>query len=142
MNKNPTGRGEQTIPADPTMLYTLTRKMLYSLAKRTLTAFRQEAPGHPLPELDELANEGFVALLEVLPRFDARKGRLTTYAYGVFRRSMWVYARAAYFGLAPQEYRRLCARKATPAFHHGTDTAKEMAAPVSDVSCGSPLPMG
>jgi RNA polymerase sigma factor (sigma-70 family) len=130
--KLPSGRGAPAIPADPATLYMLTRKMLYSLAKRTLTAFRYEAPGHPLPDLDELANEGFAALLDVLPRFDARKARFTTYAYGVFRRSMWVYARAAYFGLAPQEYRRLCARKATPAFHHGTDTAKEMAAPVED----------
>lgn len=132
MKTNPAGRGEQTILADPATLYLLTRKMLYALAKRTLTAFRNEAPGHPLPDLDELANEGFAALMDVLPRFDARKAQFTTYAYGVFRRSMWVYARAAYFGLTPQEYRRLCARKATPPFHHGTDTAKEMAAPVQD----------
>ena len=82
MKTNPAGRGEQTIPADPATLYLLTRKLLYALAKRTLTAFRHESPGHPLPDLDELANEGFAALLDVLPRFDARKARFTTYAAG------------------------------------------------------------
>ncbi|MHB1424535.1 MAG: sigma-70 family RNA polymerase sigma factor [Gemmataceae bacterium] len=132
MKKNPAGRGMQTIPADPAAIFMLTRKMLYCIAKRTLTAYRNESPGHPLPDLDELVNEGFAALLDVLPRWNASKGKLTTYAYGVFRRAMWVYARAAYFGLAPQEYRRLCARKATPRYHHGTDTAKEMAAPVEE----------
>jgi hypothetical protein len=59
--------------------------------------------------------------MEALPRFNASKARFTTFIYGLARRRMWLVARAAFYGLSPEQMHRLDAAKRTPRFHYDVD---------------------
>jgi hypothetical protein len=106
------------IPSDPAELYSLTRRILYAVAGKVRQSVRLklEGHGHGEAEADELVNDSFLALLEALPRWDASKGKLTTFVYGLARRRMWLVARATFYGVSPEEMHRLDARKAAPRF--------------------------
>jgi DNA-directed RNA polymerase specialized sigma24 family protein len=70
-----------------------------------------------------------------MPRYDPSKARLTTFIFGLARRRMWLYARACFHGLSPEQQHRMDTAKRTPAYHRGhlalqlTPAPKEEAQP-------------
>jgi hypothetical protein len=74
----------KTVP-NPTALYAQVRRILYLVAGRVRQAVRLklEGRGHEEAVADELVNDAFVCVLEALPRWNASKGKFTTFAYGL-----------------------------------------------------------
>src|SRR5579875_3253902 len=123
---------KQAIPTDPDALWHMSKRILFAVAREVKLAVRLKLRGHGRAEaeLDELVNDAFVCLLEALPRFDPSTAKLTTFIYGLARRRMWLVARAAFFGLSPDQMHRLDTRKQTPSYHRGERTLRATAAPV------------
>jgi DNA-directed RNA polymerase specialized sigma24 family protein len=128
-------RGHQeAIPSDPSALYALTRRILYLVAGKVRRAVRLklEGHGHDEAEADELVNDSFLALLEALPRWDAGKGKLSTFCYGLARRRMWLLARATFYGVTPEQMHRIDTRKASPRYHYSIHHRRGFRQPVED----------
>jgi DNA-directed RNA polymerase specialized sigma24 family protein len=70
--------------------------------------------------------------LEALPRFNPATAKLTTFAYGLARRRMWPVARAAFYGLSPEQMHRMDTAKRTPRYHRGERTLRMASAPAAD----------
>jgi RNA polymerase sigma factor (sigma-70 family) len=131
---NPSGRGEQTVPADPSTVWNLSKRILFAVAKKVRQSVRLKLEGHGRSEAEaeELVNDAFICLMEALPRFDPATARFTTFVYGLARRRMWLVARAAFYGLAPEQMHRMDAAKRTPRYHRGERTLRVTAAPRED----------
>src|SRR5262249_45048953 len=56
--------------------------------------------------------------------FNQRKARWTTFVYGLARRRMWIYARAAFFGLSPEQMQSYSRPRwgVAPRRHHSEHT--------------------
>jgi DNA-directed RNA polymerase specialized sigma24 family protein len=120
-------RGHQeAIPSDPSALYALTRRILYLVAGKARRAvrFKLDGHGHDEAEADELVNDAFVCILEALPRFDPATARLTTFCYGMARRRMWLYARAVFYGVSPEQMHRMDTAKRAPRYHYSIHTRR------------------
>jgi hypothetical protein len=59
--------------------------------------------------------------VEALPRFDPATSKLTTFAYGLARRRMWLVAREAFYALSPEQMHRMDAAKRTPRWHYDVE---------------------
>jgi RNA polymerase sigma factor (sigma-70 family) len=113
----------ETIPTEATALYEHCREMLAGLARFVASTVRPA-------DLDELVNEGFVALLKARPRFDARRASFNTFAHSVVYPAMRRYALADHYGLAVAQYHRLTSRSLAPPRHFSI--LESDAAPVAD----------
>jgi hypothetical protein len=124
----------QAIPSDPAAIWNQTRRLLYSVAKKVKIAIRLKLEGHGRAEAEihELVHDAFIALLETLPRFNPATAKLTTFAYGLARRRMWLVARACFYGLTPEQMHRMDAHKRTPHFHRGARSLRITASPAAD----------
>jgi RNA polymerase sigma factor (sigma-70 family) len=80
--------------------------------------------GRAEAEPEELVNDAFVCLMEALPRFNPATAKFTTFVYGLARRRMWLVARAAFYGLSPEQMHRMDAAKRTPRFHYDVDSRR------------------
>src|SRR6185437_13011521 len=129
-------RSTQPIPTDPAAIWSLTRKLLYSVAKKVKVAIRLklEGRGRAEAEIHELVNDAFICLLEALPRFNPATAKLTTFVYGLARRRMWLVARAAFYGLSPEQLHRMDTAKRTPRYHGGERTLGVRATGQEDAS--------
>lgn len=136
MKTNPTGRGEQTIPADPATLWDLSKRILFAVARKVRQSVRLKLEGHGRGEAEpeELVNDAFISLCEALPRFNPTTARFTTFVYGLARRRMWLVARAAFYGLTPEQMHRMDTAKRTPRYHRGERTLRISAAPAEDAN--------
>lgn len=70
--------------------------------------------------------------MEAWPRFDPATAKLTTFIYGLAHRRMWLVARAAFYGLSPEQMHRMDAAKRTPRYHRGERTLRVTAAPAEE----------
>ena len=122
---------KQPIPTDPHAIWSQTQKLLYSVAKKVKLAIRLKLDGHGRTEAEihELVHDAFITLLEALPRFNPATAKLTTFALGLARRRMWLVARAAFYGLSPEQMHRMDVQKRTPRYHRGARTLRITAAP-------------
>ena len=120
MKKNPAGRGQQTIPADSATVWDLSKRILFAVARKVKLAIRLKLDGHGRgePEPEELVNDAFIALMEALPRYTPATAKFTTFVYGLARCRMWLVARAAFYGLSPEQMHRMDAAKRTPRWHY------------------------
>jgi RNA polymerase sigma factor (sigma-70 family) len=134
MKKNPAGRGQQTIPSDPATVWHLSKRILFAVARKVRESIRLKLEGHGRGEAEpeELVNDAFICLMEALPRFDPATARFTTFVYGLARRRMWLVARAAFYGLSPEQMHRMDAAKRTPRYHRGERSLRITGAPVED----------
>lgn len=129
-------RSTQAVPMDPAAIWTQTRHLLYSVAKKVKVALRLKLEGHGRAEaeLEELVNDAFITLLEALPRFNPATAKLTTFAFGLARRRMWLVARAAFYGLTPEQMHTMDTAKRTPHYHRGERTLRGTALPAADTA--------
>jgi RNA polymerase sigma factor (sigma-70 family) len=111
----------QEVPTDPTAVWHASKRILYSVAREVRRAVRDKLEGHGRceAEAEELVNDAFIQLCEAMPRFDPKKARLTTFIFGLARRRMWLYARACFHGLSPEQQHRMDTAKRTPRYHRG-----------------------
>jgi hypothetical protein len=79
-----------------------------------------------------LVRDAFITLLEALPRFNPATAKLTKFAYGLARRRMWLVARAAFYGLSPEQMHRMDTHKRTPRYHRGERSLRVTASPAED----------
>jgi hypothetical protein len=109
MKTNPAGRGTQTIPADPAILWESSKRILFHVARKVCHTVRLQLQGHGRgeAEAEELVHDAFLCLMEALPRFNPTVAKLTTFVYALARRRMWLVARAAFYGLSPEQRHRL-----------------------------------
>ncbi len=121
MKTNPAGRGQQTIPADSATVWNQSKRILFAVARKVRQAVRLKLEGHGRAEAEpeELVNDAFICLMEALPRFNSATSRFTTFVYGLARRRMWLVARAAFYGLSPEQMHRMDTAKRTPRYHRG-----------------------
>ncbi len=91
-----------------------------------------EGHGRGEAEPEELVNDAFIALMEALPRFNSATAKFTTFVYDLARRRMWLVARAAFYGLSPEQMHRVDEKKRTPHYHRGERTLRITAAPQED----------
>jgi len=124
----------QPIPFEPTAIWHQTKRILFAVARKVRCAVRLklEGRGRGEAEPEELVNDAFVCLMEALPRFNPATAKLTTFVYGLARRRMWLVARAAFYGLSPEQMHRMDALKHTPRYHRGERTLRVTAAPVEN----------
>jgi RNA polymerase sigma factor (sigma-70 family) len=127
-------RGDQTTPTDPQTLWHLSKRILFAVARKVRQSIRLKLEGHGRgeAEAEELVNDAFICLCEALPRFDPTTARLTTFIYGLARRRMWLVARAAFYGLSPEQMHRMDTSKRTPRYHRGMRTLRVTAASAED----------
>jgi RNA polymerase sigma factor (sigma-70 family) len=125
---------KQAISTDPAVIWQRTRQLLYCVAIKVKLAIRLKLDGHGRAEaeVEELVNDAFITLLEALPRFDPTTAKLTTFAYGLARRRMWLVARAAFYGLSPEQMHRMDTAKRTPYFHRGERCLRSTEATAAD----------
>jgi RNA polymerase sigma factor (sigma-70 family) len=126
------GRGEQpAVPADPSTVWDLSKCSLFAVARKVRQSVRLKLEGHGRgeAEAEELVNDAFLCLMEALPRFNPATARFTTFVYGLARRRMWLVARAAFYGLSPEQMHRMDAAKRTPRYHRGERTLRVAASP-------------
>jgi RNA polymerase sigma factor (sigma-70 family) len=125
---------KQAVPSDPAAIWSQTRRLLYSVAKKVKVAIRLKLEGHGRGEAEirELVHDAFITLLEALPRFNPATAKLTTFAYGLARRRRWLVARAAFYGLSPEQMHRMDAAKRTPHYHRGERSLRVTASPTED----------
>jgi hypothetical protein len=105
MNTAITSRtSEQAVPTDPALVWDLSKRILFAVAKKVRQSVRLKLEGHGRGEAEpeELVNDAFICLMEALPRFDLATAKFTTFVYGLARRRMWLVARAAFYGLSPE----------------------------------------
>jgi RNA polymerase sigma factor (sigma-70 family) len=129
-------RPAQDVPTDPAALWDLSKRILLHVAKKVRQAVRLQLNGHGRgqAEAEELVHDAFLCVVEALPRFDPAAAKLTTFVYGLARRRMWLVARAAFYGLSPQQLHRLDTAKRTPRYHGGERTLGVTAAGQEDAS--------
>jgi RNA polymerase sigma factor (sigma-70 family) len=129
-----TRASKQAFSTDPAVIWQRTRQLLYCVAIKVKLAVRLKLDGHGRAEaeIEELVNDAFITLLEALPRFDPTAAKLSTFAYGLARRRMWLVARAAFYGLSPEQMHRLDTAKRTPHFHRGEQTLRLTKATAAD----------
>jgi RNA polymerase sigma factor (sigma-70 family) len=130
----PSDRGEQAVPVDPATLWESSKRILFAVARQVRQSIRLKLQGHGRgeAEAEELVNDAFICLCEALPRFNPATAKLTTFVYGLARRSMWLVARAAFYGLTPEQMHRLDTAKRTPRYHRGERALRVAAAPRAD----------
>jgi RNA polymerase sigma factor (sigma-70 family) len=111
----------QAVPTDPEGLWDASKRILFAVARKVRRAVRLKLEGHGRSEAEaeELVNDAFICLCEALPRFNSATARLTTFVYGLARRRMWLVARAAFFGLSPEQMHCMDTAKRTPRYHRG-----------------------
>jgi DNA-directed RNA polymerase specialized sigma24 family protein len=121
-------------PPDPTALWNASKRILFAVAGKVRQSVRDklEGHGHAEAEPEELVHDAFLCLMEALPRFHPATAKLTTFAYGLARRRMWLVARAAFYGLSPEQMHRMDTAKRTPRSHRGQRTLGMAASPVAD----------
>jgi DNA-directed RNA polymerase specialized sigma24 family protein len=126
----------QPIPSEPEALWHLTKRILFAVARKVRQAVRLKLEGHGRGEAEpeELVNDAFVCLVEALPRFNPATAKFTTFVYGLARRRMWLVARAAFYGLSPEQLHRMDAVKHTPRYHHGMRVLRVRAASAESAS--------
>jgi DNA-directed RNA polymerase specialized sigma subunit len=129
-----TRASKQAFSTDPAVVWQRTRILLYCVAIKVKLAIRLKLEGHGRAEaeLEELVNDAFITLLEALPRFDPATAKLTTFAYGLARRRMWLVARACFYGLSPEQMHRMDTAKRTPHFHRGEQCLRLTKAAAAD----------
>jgi RNA polymerase sigma factor (sigma-70 family) len=127
MNTATTSRtSEQAVPTDPETVWDLSKRILFAVAKKVRQSVRLKLEGHGRGEAEpeELVNDAFICLMEALPRFDPATAKFTTFVYGLARRRMWLVARAAFYGLSPEQMHRMDAAKRTPRYHYDVDSRR------------------
>jgi RNA polymerase sigma factor (sigma-70 family) len=114
-------RPSTQVPTDPTAIWDASKRILFAVAKEVRQAVRDKLEGHGRyeAEAEELVNDAYIALVEAMPRYDPSKGRWTTFAFATARRRMWLYARACFHGLSPEQQHRMDTAKRTPRYHRG-----------------------
>jgi RNA polymerase sigma factor (sigma-70 family) len=125
---------KQAIPTDTATVWERSKRILFAVARKVRLSVRLklEGRGRGEAEPEELVNDAFICLMEALPRFDPATARFTTFVYGLARRRMWLLARAAFYGLSPEQMHRMDAAKRTPHYHRGERTLRITAAPRDD----------
>ena len=124
------------IPADPAALWDVSKRILFAVAWKVKQAIRLKLAGHGRgeAEAEELVHDAFLCVVEALPRFDPATAKLTTFVYGLARRRMWLVARAAFYGLSPEQLHCMDTAKRTPRYHDGERTLGVTAARQEDAS--------
>jgi len=117
-------RPSQAVPSDPAALWHVSKRILFHVAKKVRQDVRLQLNGHGRGEveMEELVHDAFLCVVEALPRFNPAAAKLTTFVYGLARRRMWLVARAAFYGLSPEQMHRMDTAKRTPRYHHGEHT--------------------
>jgi DNA-directed RNA polymerase specialized sigma24 family protein len=102
-------------------LWDASKRILFAVAGKVCHAIRLKMDGHGRGEAEpeELVNDAFICLCEALPRFNPAKARLTTFVYGLAHRRMWLVARAAFYGLSPEQMHAADTARRTPRYHRG-----------------------
>ncbi|MHB1426565.1 MAG: sigma factor [Gemmataceae bacterium] len=113
-------KSTQPVPTDPQALWNQSKRILFAVARKVRQAVRLKLEGHARgeAEAEELVNDSFICLMEALPRFNPDTARFTTFVYGLARRRMWLVARAAFYGLSPEQMHRMDTAKRTPRYHY------------------------
>jgi len=115
-----------SVPSTPDAVWQASRRILYAVAKRVRRSIQLELDGYGRDEAseDELAHDAYICLIEALPRFDPAKACFTTFVYGLARRRMWIVARAAFYGLSPEQMQSYSRPRwgVTPRRHHSGHT--------------------
>jgi len=129
-------RPSQAVPADPAALGDVSKRILFHVAKKVRQSVRLQLQGHGRGEAEpeELVHDAFLCVVEALPRFNPAAAILTTFVYGLARRRMWLVARAAFYGLSPEQMHRMDTAKRTPRYHGGERTLGVTAAGQEDAS--------
>ena len=111
---------KQPVPTDPAEVWKRSKRILFAVAGKVKQAIRLKLNGHGRGEAEpeELVNDAFITLMEALPRFNPATAKFTTFVYGLARRRMWLVARAAFYGLSPEQMHRMDAAKRTPRWHY------------------------
>ena len=111
---------KQPVPTDPAAVWQQSKRILFAVARKVRQSVRLKLEGHGRGEAEpeELVNDAFVCLMEALPRFNPATAKFTTFVYGLARRRMWLVARAAFYGLSPEQMHRMDAAKRTPRWHY------------------------
>jgi hypothetical protein len=106
---------------DPAALWDLSKRILFYVARKVRQAVRLklESHGRGEAEEEELGHDAFICIVGALPRFKPPAAKLTTFVYGLARRRMWLVARAAFYGLSPEQLHRMDTAKRTPRYHRG-----------------------
>jgi len=127
-------RPSQDVPTDPAALWDVSKRILFHVANKVRQSVRLKLEGHGRGEAEpeELINDAFLCLMEALPRFNPAAAKLTTFVYGLARRRMWLVARAAFYGLSPEQMHRMDTAKRTPRYHGGEHTLGVTAARQED----------
>jgi len=127
-------RPSQAVPSDPAALWDSSKRILFHVAKKVRQAVRLQLNGHGRgeAEAEELVHDAYFCVVEALPRFNPAAAKLTTFVYGLARRRMWLVARAAFYGLSPEQMHRMDTAKRTPRYHHGERTLGLTAAQQED----------
>jgi DNA-directed RNA polymerase specialized sigma24 family protein len=114
-------RGKQAVAVDPSTVWDQSKRILFAVARKVRQAIRLKLVGHGRGEAEpeELVNDAFICIVEALPRYDPATAKLTTFVYGLARRRMWLVARAAFYGLTPEQMHRMDTAKRTPRYHRG-----------------------
>jgi len=130
----PSAASRQAIPTDPAALWDASKRILFAVARQVRQSVRLKLEGHGRceAEAEELVNDAFICLCEALPRFNPATAKLTTFVYGLARRRMWLVARAAFFGLSPEQMHRMDVKKRTPCYHRGERSLRATAARQDD----------
>jgi RNA polymerase sigma factor (sigma-70 family) len=125
---------KQARPTDPAAVWERSKRLLFAVARKVKQAIRLKLDGYGRAEAEpeELVNDAFICLMEALPRFDPATAKFTTFVYGLARRRMWLVARAAFYGLSPEQMHRMDAAKRTPRYHRGERTLRVTASPAKD----------
>jgi len=129
-------RPSQDVPTDPPALWDLSKRILFHVARKVRQSVRLKLNGHGRgeAEAEELVHDAFICVVEALPRFNPAVAKLTTFVYGLEYRRMWLVARAAFYGLSPEQMHRMDTAKRTPRYHRGERTLGVTAARQEDAS--------
>lgn len=117
---------QQPIPSNPAVVWERSKRILFAVARNVRQSIRLKLEGHGRGEAgpEELANDAFICVMEALPRFKPETAKFTTFVYGLARRRMWLVARAAFYGLSPEQMHRMDAAKRTPRYHYDVDSRR------------------
>jgi RNA polymerase sigma factor (sigma-70 family) len=99
----------------------LSQRILFHVAKKVRQAVRLKLNGYGRgqAETEDLVHDALLCVVEAFPRFNPTAAKLTTFVYGLARRRMWLVARAAFYGLSPEQMHRMDTAKRTPRYHCG-----------------------
>ena len=131
-----TEASKQPRPTDPLSVWNQSQRILFAVAHKVRRAIRLKLDGHGHAEVEpeELVHDAFLAVMEALPRFHPATAQFTTFVYGLARRRMWLVARAAFYGLSPEQMHRMDTAKRTPRYHRGERTLGVTATRQQDAS--------